>query len=104
MRKIYQSAPDVPQAIANKAIDTIERHLVANGVRRADELPEESKVHLLRELQRFFQSELPPRMRGNEDALARGWVSRRGGGFISRALRWLERVFRSGDAESRLQD
>lgn len=58
MRKIYQAAPDVPQAIANKAIDIIERHLNANGVRRAEELPEESKIHLMRELQRFFRAEL----------------------------------------------
>ena len=100
MRKIYQSAPDVPRAIANKAIDMIERHLVANGVRRAEELPEESKVHLLRELRRFFRSELPPKMSGNEDALARRWVSRRSRSLINRALRWLERVFRSRDAES----
>lgn len=58
MRKIYQGAPDVPQAIANKAVDIIERHLTANGVRRAEELPEESKIHLMRELQRFFHAEL----------------------------------------------
>lgn len=68
MRKIYQAAPDVPQAIANKAVDIIERHLNANGVRRAEELPEESKIHLMRELQRFFHADLSQGL-GSGDSL-----------------------------------
>ena len=104
MRRIYQSAPEVPQAIANKAIEMIERHLATNGVRRAEELPEESKVHLLRELQRFFQSELPPRMRGNGETLAYGRTPRRSMRFITSILRRLERVFRLGNTERRPRD
>lgn len=93
MRKIYQSAPDVPQVIANKAVEIIERHLTASGVRRAEELPEESKVHLLRELQKFFQSELPPQVVGKEGELTYSWGSRHRDRFVSAVLRWLERMF-----------
>jgi hypothetical protein len=100
MRKIYQSAPDVPQAIANKAVDIIERHFVANGVRRAEDLPEESKVHLMRELQRFFQSDLPPQIRNKEGSVVYGWTSSSEGGFLNSVVRWFERVFRTGDDES----
>lgn len=94
MRKIYPSVPDVPQAVANQATDIIERHFAANGVKRAEELPEESRVRLLRELQGFFRSELPPRMIGKGGELVYDWGSRRGGGFIPAILRWLNRVLR----------
>lgn len=96
MRKIYQSAPDVPQAIANKAIDIIERHIVACGARRVEDLPEENKIHLLRELQKFFQSELPPLVTGKEgkETYARGYH----GGFVGRAMRWLGRILGSGES------
>ena len=104
MRRIYQSAPDVPQAIANQAIEMIERHLVANGVRHAEELPEESKVHLLRELQRLFESRLPQVTRGSEGAQGKGGASHRISGFINAVLRRLERMFRSGGVEPRRQD
>ena len=96
MRKIYQSVPDVPQSLANKAVDIIERHFTASGVRRADDLPEESKVHLLRELDKFFQSELP-KMRTKDGELAYSWGSQRSGGFLNSIIRWLERVFRGDD-------
>jgi hypothetical protein len=69
MRKIYQSAPDVPQAVANKAIDIIERHFAANGVRRAEELPEESKIRLMRELQKLFYAELGSHSNGTKDLI-----------------------------------
>ncbi|HEY3298651.1 MAG TPA: hypothetical protein VGK34_08355 [Armatimonadota bacterium] len=98
MRKIYQSAPDVPQGIANRAIDIVERHMAASGVRRAEELPEENKVHLLRELQKFFQSELPPLVLGKEgkEVYARGDK----GGMIGRTGQWIIRILHS--RESRL--
>lgn len=98
MRKIYQSAPDVPQAIANRAVDIIERHFAQHGVRRAEELPEESKVRLLRELQKFFQTELPAmRERGGELAYDVG--SDRAGNIGRRIARWLQQVFRWGGAD-----
>ena len=93
MRKIYQSIPDVPQAVANKAIDIIERHFAATGVRRAADLPEESRVHLLRELQSFFHAELPY-TRGKESDVLFDLGSRQGGKWKA-AFRWLARVFRS---------
>ena len=64
MRKIHQSVPDVPQAVANKATDIIERHFTTNGARRAEDLPEESRVHLLRELESYFHIALPSRIPG----------------------------------------
>lgn len=102
MRKIYQSAPDVPQAIANKAIDMIERHLASNGVRRAKDLPEESKVRLLRELDSFFRSELLPRKpsgRERDGEPACVWVSRGDGCPGGPVLRWLRRVLHWGNIE-----
>ena len=98
MRKIYQSAEDVPQPIANKAVDIIERHLTSNGVRRAEELPEESKVQLLRKLQGFFRSNLPIiQERRGKPAHDR---SSRGDGTLGQSvLRWLRRVFSWGDIE-----
>lgn len=92
MRKIYQSAPDVPQAIANKAIEIIERQFAANGVRRAEELPEESKVRLLRELQAFFASEFPPNVRGEKAA-------RYSQGFFASVLNWFRGLFSKSDSE-----
>jgi hypothetical protein len=90
MRKIYRSAPDVPQGIANKAIDIIQRHIVKSEVRRAEELPEESKIHLMRELQGFFQQELPPLVR---DKYGREVYSHRlHKSMLSRFIRWLHRM------------
>jgi len=89
VRKIYQSAPDVPQALSNKAIEMIERHFAASGVRRAEELPEENKVRLFRELQRFFQSELP----NGEDAPVTDWDSDRREGLIGYLVNLVERTF-----------
>ena len=93
MRKIYQSVPDVPQPLANKAVDIIERHFAVNEVRRAEDLPEESKVHLLRELDKFFQHELP-KMRTKEGESVCDWGSQRSGGFLNSSIRWLVRVLR----------
>ena len=98
MRKIYQSVPDVPQAIANKAIDIMERHLSSNGVRRAEELPEESKVRLMREIQHFLQSELPD-IREKNGEWGYHWSARRGKGFGASVVRWFQRVFRWGSVE-----
>ena len=98
MRKIYQSVPDVPQAIANRAIDIIERHLTSNGVKRAEELPEEGKVRLMREVQHFLQSELPDlQERNGERSYDRR--TRRREGFGASIVRWFQRMFRRGSVE-----
>ena len=100
MRKIYQSVPDVPQAIANKAIDIVERHITSSGVRRAEELPEEGKVRLMRELQHFLQSELPDIKERNGE-WGYDWSTRPpGAGFGASVVRWFHRVFRRGTVES----
>lgn len=99
MRKIYQSVPDVPQAVANKAIDIVERHISASGVRRAEELPEESKVRLMRELQNFFMNEFP-HSRGEDGELIYDWGSRRHGGMWKSIVRWLQRVTHWGNVET----
>ena len=96
MRKIYQSAPDVSQAVANKAIEIIERQFAVNGVRRAEDLPEEGRVRLLRELEGFFAIEVRLLAGGKEGVSARR----------SRAVRsiynWLVGKFRSTSGEGRL--
>jgi hypothetical protein len=51
--------PDVPQQVADRGTELIERHLSAYGVTRARDLPEEGKVYLRRELAGFFAAELP---------------------------------------------
>lgn len=99
MRKIYQSVPDVPQSAANKAIDIIERHFTVNGVRRAEDLQEESKVHMLRELEKFFETDLPPRVCGKDGELVYDWGSRRGG-VVDAIVRWLQRVLHWGEVET----
>ena len=98
MRKIYQSVADVPQVIANKAIEIVERQFTAYGVRRAEELPEETKVRLMRDLQNFFMSEVP-HVRGREGELVYDWSSHSGGGACRAIGRWLKRVLHLGDVE-----
>ncbi len=90
MRKIYQSVPDVPQALSNKAIEIIERHFTASGVRRAEDLPEENKIHLLRELQKFFQSELPA---NKKDGSGYDWNPERRDGLLGYLINLAERTF-----------
>lgn len=98
MRKIHQSVPDVPQAVANKVTEIVERHLSASGVRRAEELLEESKVRLMRELQNFFMMEFP-HSRGEDGELIYDWGSHRDGGAWRPIVRWLKRVFHWGNVE-----
>jgi hypothetical protein len=89
VRKIYQTAPEIPQALSNKAIEIIERHFTACGVRRAEDLPEESKVHLLRELRKFFQSELPAK---ENDGSGTGWDQERREGLAGYLLNLVART------------
>jgi hypothetical protein len=85
VKKVHRHVPDVPQNVADRGTEIVERHFQAYGVKRAMDLPEEGKVHLLREMRGFFATELP---RHGESAMPR-----------SAAIRWWERVraFFAGD-------
>ena len=80
MKKVHRHIPDVPQSIADRGAEIVERHFQAYGVKRAMELPEEGKVHLLREMRSVFATELP---RQSEMAASR-----------SPLVRWWERIRR----------
>jgi hypothetical protein len=99
MRKIYQSVPDVPPAIANKAIDIIKRHLAASGVRRTNELSEESRIHLYRELRSFFQTDLPPLVFDKNGDVIYAWGLCERRGLIGSIFRRLKRFFNPPDAQ-----
>jgi len=77
VKKVHRHVPDVPQAVADRGTEIIERHFQAYGVKRAADLPEEGKVHLYREMQKFLAAEVPP---GSLDGGPRGvwarWVER----------------------------
>jgi len=59
MKKINRHVPDVPQGIADRGTELIERYFVAYGVKRAADLPEEGKVRLHRDLQSYFSEMMP---------------------------------------------
>jgi len=59
MKKVNRHVPDVAQVIADRGTEIIERHFNAYGVKRACDLPEEGKVRLHREMQRYFAEEMP---------------------------------------------
>ena len=80
MKKVNRYAPEVPQKVADRGTEIVERHLAAYGVSRAMDLPEEGKVRLARELQGFFRHEIPeglPMLNPNEvgwrGSLHRAW-------------------------------
>jgi hypothetical protein len=59
MKKVNRHLPDVPQGIADRGTEIVERHFNAYGVKRASDLPEEGKVRLYRQMQRYFADEMP---------------------------------------------
>jgi hypothetical protein len=59
VKRIHRHVPEVPQAIADRGTEIIERLFAAYGVSRASDLPEEGKVRLHRELSAFFEREMP---------------------------------------------
>lgn len=77
MKKVHRNVPDVPQGVADRGTEIVERHFQAYGVKRALDLPEEGKVHLMREMRSFFAAELP---RYSDTAVPRsgfaGWWER----------------------------
>jgi len=80
VKKVHRHVPDVPQNVADRGTEIVERHFQAYGVKRAMDLPEEGKVHLMREMRSFFATELP---KHGEVAKPRSGVAG-----------WLERVRR----------
>lgn len=78
MKKVHRHVPDVPQSVADKGTEIIERCFQAYGVKRATDLPEEGKVRLYREMQQFLAAEVPE---GGANGGPRGvWT------------RWMERL------------
>jgi len=73
MKKVNRHLPDVPQVVADRGTEIIERHFNAYGVKRATDLPEEGKVRLYRDLQHFFVAELPD---GPEPQPSPSWWTR----------------------------
>jgi len=59
VKKVHRHVPDVTQGVADRGTEIVERHFQAYGVKRAMDLPEEGKVHLMREMNAFFATELP---------------------------------------------
>jgi len=59
MKKLNRHVPDVSQGIADRGTEIIERYFNAYGVKRANDLPEEGKVRLYREMQQYFAAEMP---------------------------------------------
>jgi hypothetical protein len=80
VKKVHRHVPDVPQTVADHGTEIVERHFQAYGVKRAMDLPEEGKIHLMREMRSFLATELP---RQSEASAPR-----------SPLLRWWERVRR----------
>ena len=85
MKKVNRYAPDVPQKIGDRGTEIVERHLAAYGVSRAQDLPEEGKVRLMRDLQGFFRRDVPEGLTMLDPADV-GWR-----GLLRRAVR---RLFR----------
>jgi hypothetical protein len=68
MKKVHRHVPDVPQGLADRGTEIIERYFNAYGVKRASDLPEEGKVRLRRDLQHFFAAEVPQGLESRETA------------------------------------
>jgi hypothetical protein len=75
VKKVHRHVPDVPQGIGDRGTEIVERHFQAYGVKRAMDLPEEGKVHLLREMRSFFAAEVPSHAEeaAPRSSLARWW-------------------------------
>ena len=83
MKKVYKYVPDVSQRVGDRGTEIVERHLAAYGVSRAADLPEEGKVRLMRDLQGFFNREIPEGLQ-MLDPTEIGWR-----GFLKRTWRFL---------------
>ena len=76
MKKLFPEAPDVPQSVANRAVRVIEKHLRLHRVSRVNDLPEEAKVRLYRDLRFFFEGDGSTPGTGTGDRTIRGFFSR----------------------------
>jgi hypothetical protein len=59
MRRVHRRVAEVPQGLADRGTEILERTFAAYGVTRAQDLPDEGKVYLWRELRALFAAELP---------------------------------------------
>lgn len=76
MKKLFPEAPDVPQSVANRAVRVIEKHLRLHRVDRVNDLPEEAKVRLYRDLRFFFEGDGTAPGTGANDRTIRGFFTR----------------------------
>lgn len=76
MKKLFPEAPDVPQSVANRAVRVIEKHLRLHRVDRVNDLPEEAKVRLYRDLRFFFEGDGTAPGTGTGDRTIRGFFTR----------------------------
>jgi hypothetical protein len=83
VKKVNRYVPDVPQRVADRGTEIVERHLAAYGVSRAMDLPEEGKVKLMRDLQSYFGREIPEGLQMLDPSEV-GWR-----GFLKRTWRAL---------------
>jgi hypothetical protein len=82
VKKTNRYVPDVPQRVADRGTEVVERQLAAYGVSRASDLPEEGKIRLMRELRATLDEELPDGVKlldpsdvGWRGALKRAWLN-----------------------------
>lgn len=78
MKKTNRLVPDVAQGVGDRGTEVVSRVLTAYGVSRAKDLPEEGKVRLAREMQLYFERELPEGLTllDPRDLGLRGWLRR----------------------------
>ena len=57
MKKLFPEAPDVTPSVANRAAKIIEKHMRLHRVEKAQDLPEEAKVRLYRDLRFLFEAD-----------------------------------------------
>ncbi len=85
MKKVNRYVPDVSQTVGDRGTEVVERVLTAYGVARAEDLPEEGRVRLHRELTLFFENEIS----GGLEPLRRSDVGWRGAWKRAWSRLWL---------------
>ena len=83
MKKLFPEMPDVPQGVANKVVRLIERRFRFHKVARANDLAEEARVRLHRDLRALFYTEL-----GSGGSLSTN--RKRRAGILERLHVWIE--------------
>lgn len=78
MKKLFPEAPDVTASVANRAAKIIEKHMRLHRVEKAQDLPEEAKVRLYRDLRFLFEADprKPTDAGGSKGRSVRAFLSR----------------------------